>query len=88
MYRLCLKNHTQFCHTKESSGSTSWKEKIEKMRQTHPNAFKPWTAQDDETLKTDFQHGESIANLAKKLGRHDGSIRARLKKHFGEDVVG
>ncbi|PID31080.1 ATP-dependent endonuclease [Candidatus Saccharibacteria bacterium] len=73
---------------KKSGGSTSWKEKIEKMRQTHPNAFKPWTAQDDETLKTDFQHGESIANLAKKLGRHNGSIRARLKKHFGEDVIG
>lgn len=71
----------------KSTGSSSWKEKIEKMRETHPNAYKPWTTQDDAELKTGFQNGESIKSLSKKLGRHEGSIKMRLQKHFGEDVI-
>jgi hypothetical protein len=71
---------------KKGSGS-GWQEKIEKMRETHPNAYKPWETQDDETLKTGFVNGETIAKLSKKLGRHEGSIKMRLQKHFGEDAV-
>lgn len=71
----------------KSAGSSSWKEKIERMRETHPNAYKPWTAQDDAELKQGFQNGRSVAALSKKLGRHEGSIKMRLQKHFGEDVV-
>ena len=67
--------------------SSGWADKIAKMRETHPNAYKPWSAQDDETLKLGFVNGESIAALGKKLGRHEGSIRMRLQKHFGEDMV-
>lgn len=72
---------------KKSSGSSSWQEKIAKMRETYPNAYKPWEAHDDAMLKTDFQNGASIKDLSKKLGRHEGSIKMRLQKHFGEDVV-
>lgn len=72
---------------KKKSASSSWNEKIAKMREIHPNAYMPWTKQDDATLTADFQNGESIKNIAKKLGRHEGSIRSRLKKHFGEDVM-
>ena len=57
------------------------------MRQTHPNAYKPWLDSDDDILKMGFQQGETIADLAKKLGRHEGSIKMRLQKHFGEDVA-
>ncbi|NCU39150.1 ATP-dependent endonuclease, partial [Candidatus Saccharibacteria bacterium] len=35
----------------KSSGDSGWREKIEKMRETHPNAYKPWTAQQDAELK-------------------------------------
>jgi DNA-binding Lrp family transcriptional regulator len=42
---------------------------------------------DDDTLKQDFQNGISIKELSQKLGRHEGSIKMRLQKHFGEDVV-
>jgi len=66
---------------------TNWTEKIAKMRETYPNAYRPWQASDDETLKQDFQNGMSVQDLSKKLGRHEGSIVMRLQKHFGEDVV-
>lgn len=71
---------------KKKNGSTSWAEKIAKMREEHPNAYKPWASNEDAELKQDFQNGVSVKELSTKLGRHRGSIRARLKKHFGEDV--
>ena len=57
------------------------------MRQTHPNAYRPWEAAHDAELKQEFQNGLGIAELSKLLGRHEGSIKIRLQKHFGEDVV-
>jgi ATP-dependent exoDNAse (exonuclease V) alpha subunit len=66
---------------------SNWTEKIAKMRETYPNAYRPWQSQDDETLKQDFQNGSSVKDLSKKLGRHEGSITLRLQKHFGEDIV-
>lgn len=71
----------------KASGSSTWSEKIEKMRETYPNAYRPWTTQDDAILKTGFQNGESVKLLSVQLGRHEGSIKMRLQKHFGEDVV-
>jgi ATP-dependent exoDNAse (exonuclease V) alpha subunit len=73
--------------TKKASGSGSWSAKIEKMRETYPNAYKPWEADQDETLKQHFTQGETVAQLSQRLGRHEGSIKMRLQKHFGEDVV-
>lgn len=69
---------------KQASG---WADKIAKMRETYPNAYRPWTAQQDALLKQEFQHGKSIEELSKNLGRHEGSITMRLQKHFGEDVI-
>jgi hypothetical protein len=47
----------------------------------------PWEDEDDTILKQDFQNGATIKDLSKKLGRHEGSIKMRLQKHFGEDIV-
>lgn len=65
----------------------SWAEKVAKMRETHPNAYKPWSIIDDDMLKQYFYNGETIAEMANKLGRHEGSIRIRLKKLFGDDFI-
>lgn len=73
---------------KPKKNSASWAEKIAKMRETYPNAYRPWVAGDDELLKQEFQNGVSIETLSHKLGRHQGSITMRLQKHFGEDIVG
>ena len=72
---------------KKKTGSAGWSDKIAKMRETYPNAYKPWTNQDDVALKQEFQNGKDIQGLSELLGRHEGSIKMRLQKHFGEDVV-
>ncbi len=70
----------------KAKNSSGWAEKIEKMREQYPNAYKPWKKSDDEDLKTAFFNGESIDDMSLKFGRHKGSIIMRLKKHFGEDI--
>lgn len=72
---------------KKSKAATGWTEKIEKMRETYPNAYRPWLPEQDDELKQYFQQGESLKKLSKRLGRHEGSITMRLQKHFGEDIV-
>jgi hypothetical protein len=69
---------------KKANGN--WNEKIAKMRETHPNAFKPWSTEDDDRLKLLFTDGKPLDHLVKEFGRHPGSIKARLKKHYGDDV--
>lgn len=73
--------------TPKAKAATGWAEKIEKMRETHPNAYKPWLDEQDAELKQYFQQGESLKQLSDRLGRHEGSIKMRLQKHFGEDVI-
>jgi ATP-dependent DNA helicase PIF1 len=72
---------------KKKTANTGWAEKIEKMRETYPNAYRPWTAEQDSTLTQEFQNGRTVQELSNMLGRHQGSITMRLQKHFGEDVV-
>lgn len=67
--------------------ASSWNERLEKMREKHPNAYKPWTAADDALLSERFQNGDDVKKLTVALGRHDRSIIMRLQKLFGEDAV-
>lgn len=71
----------------EPSRDGSWSGKLETMRETYPNAFKPWPEADDRKLQALFQDGIGMKALSEAFGRQPGSIRARLKKHFGEDVI-
>lgn len=71
---------------KKKPASTDWQAKVEKMRETHPNAYKPWKKAHDVKLLHLWSEGKTIQQLAKSLGRHEGSVRARLKKHFGDDI--
>jgi ATP-dependent DNA helicase PIF1 len=71
----------------KKAGSSGWADKIAKMRETYPNAYRPWKSEDDAILKQDFQNGATIEDLSDKLGRHEGSVKMRLQKHFGEDIV-
>jgi len=59
------------------------------MRERYPNAYKPWADADDKKLVEMFGSGEkiSVKAMTEIFGRHPGSIRARLKKHFGEDAL-
>lgn len=68
------------------SKTGTWSEKLAKMRSQYPNAYTPWKEDDDIKLVKEFSDGMSISKLSKLLGRHKGSIKARLEKHFGEDA--
>jgi ATP-dependent DNA helicase PIF1 len=69
------------------SKDSSWGGKLEAMRAVYPNAFKPWPEEDDDILKQLFNDGTGLEAISAALGRQPGSIAARLKKHFGEDVL-
>jgi ATP-dependent DNA helicase PIF1 len=71
---------------KSISGAVSWQAKLEKMRAEYPNAYKPWKELEDKTLLDAWGSGKTVKEMSKKLGRHEGSIRARLKKHLGDDL--
>jgi len=47
----------------------------------------PWEPGQDDELKQEFQNGLSIEKLSQLLGRHEGSIKMRLQKHFGDDIA-
>ncbi len=74
---------------REAAAAGGWSEKLAKMRETYPNAFRPWTPGDDNKLMALFGDGKphSVKQLSEVFGRQPGSIRARLVKHFGEDAV-
>lgn len=61
---------------KDSSASFS----VEKIRQQHPNAYRPWLPADDERLAHLFSEHLPYAEIGKTLGRKQGAIRSRLKK--------
>lgn len=65
---------------------TPWTERLAIMRQTYPNAFKPWAQPDDDKLLELHKQKVSIEDLSKTFGRHPGSITSRLKKHLGDDL--
>jgi len=50
------------------------------LREEHPNAYRPWSQEQDEKLQEFFTEGRSLADLAKTFGRKNGGIRSRLMK--------
>lgn len=72
---------------KDTVGKKSWAEKIEEMRKTYPNAFKPWPENEDTKLLKLHKKGTGLNELCEAFGRHPGSIKARLKKHLGDKVL-
>jgi ATP-dependent DNA helicase PIF1 len=73
----------------KEKNESSWNEKLEKMRERYPNAYRPWHEADDKKLVEMFSDSKnvSVKSMTEVFGRHPGSIRSRLKKHFGEDAL-
>lgn len=71
----------------EKKQASNWSERLAKMREKHPNAYKPWQAADDALLSERFQNGDDLKKLSELLGRHEKSIIMRIQKLFGEDAV-
>jgi len=58
----------------------SHQERLQRIKAQFPNAYEPWSAEDDERLKSSSEKGMSIDALAKTLQRQPGAIRSRLNK--------
>jgi hypothetical protein len=56
------------------------KDGFAEIRAKHPNAYRPWSKEQDEELKNLFETGMPVAELMKKFGRKSGAITARLEK--------
>lgn len=54
--------------------------KIDKLRETFPNAYRPWKTEEDTKLRNMFHDGTPARELMTSFGRQPGSIRARLVK--------
>lgn len=52
--------------------------RLEKMRLKHPNAYRPWSAEDDAKLTELFRDNATVSTLTKEFGRHRGAINSRL----------
>lgn len=52
----------------------------EESRASHPNAYRPWSTEDDAWLKDLFIQGQAAGALARHFGRKAGAIRSRLIK--------
>ena len=52
-------------------------ERLAKLREKHPNAYRPWSEDDDDKLKEMFEAGKTPTQLQKEFGRQRGlSTRA------------
>jgi hypothetical protein len=60
--------------------STARQNAFAEIREKHPNAYKPWSKEQDEELKKLFTEGQKIKDLMKSFGRKRGGITARLEK--------
>ncbi|HEY3557415.1 MAG TPA: hypothetical protein VGL05_08125 [Kribbella sp.] len=63
----------------EPMNPNSMTRKIQKARKTHPNAFRQWTPEDEQTLIEMYNNGAPIDDLTEALGRQEGGVITRLR---------
>jgi len=63
---------------KDSNNKQIQTSKLEIVRQKHPNAYKPWSKEDDAKLTEMFRESATVPALVKAFGRQRGSINSRL----------
>ncbi len=53
---------------------------IEACRVEYPNAYTPWTQEDDDRLEQLYCEGKTVKQLSEIFGRKNGAINSRIKK--------
>lgn len=74
------KSLTKFKELKEPKQTDGKTYSVEKIRETHQQAYLPWTAEDDNKLELLFCEGKKAKELAEFFGRNTGAINSRIKK--------
>jgi len=59
-------------------------ERYAEVRKRYPNAYRPWSAEEDERLLAAVADKVPVEQIAKAHGRGIGSIESRIAKHFPE----
>jgi DNA-directed RNA polymerase specialized sigma24 family protein len=54
--------------------------RLERIRETHQNAYRKWTEKEETEVMQAFKSGKSIKNISALTGRQVGGIRSRLIK--------
>ena len=54
--------------------------RMEQQKAIFPNAYSPWSEEDDQRLRQLFQEGKSVNELMTIFQRNRGSITSRLRK--------
>jgi len=55
-------------------------DKIRKIKKEHKEAYKPWNREEDDELINLFFDGVPVGEMAIKLKRTKGAVRARIRK--------
>lgn len=53
---------------------------LDDIREQHPQAYLPWSTEDDEKLEALFCEGKTVKELANIFERKAGAITSRIKK--------
>lgn len=64
----------------ENSSQMSPKERLDLIKQEHPNAYEPWTEKQEEILKGMHKDGATARAIASVLKRQPSAIRSRIQK--------
>ncbi len=65
---------------KARAADLSKKYSVDELRRKHPNAYRPWSKEEDTKLVQLFEAGKKTYHIAEELGRQASSIHARLGK--------
>ncbi len=65
---------------KERESQAGEVSRLDKIRAKHPNAYRPWSEDDDAKLTELFNNSAKVSELVKVFGRQRGAINSRLIK--------
>jgi len=71
---------TKFKELKDPKQTDGKAYSVEKIRETHQQAYLPWTTEDDNKLELLFCEGKTVKELTEVFGRKIGAINSRIKK--------
>lgn len=74
------KSLSKYKELKEPTPKAPKSYSVKKVRETHTQAYLPWTPEDDNKLELLFCEGTKMKELAKIFGRNEGAISSRIKK--------
>ena len=78
--RACGGTVRNIAQEKPKVADSDKKYSVETLRHKYPNAYRPWSKEEDAKLLARHAEGAKVKALAEEFGRQSGSIRSRLEK--------